>query len=126
MERLRLVLFLATQSDTEEWLSRMSFPTMVGARMVMQSLRMRAPVSKVMSSVPSVDVPETPRINESIRGVVKTPTMLVVTVIISARALFPPACVARVTPDVRVVGTQQKTVNPIANAGSEKGICRAR
>ena len=30
MERLRLVLFLATQSATEEWLSRMSFPTMGG------------------------------------------------------------------------------------------------
>ena len=80
-------------------------------------------MSKVMSPVPSVDVPETPRTNESMRGVVKTPTMLVVTVIISARAPFPPACVARVTPEVRVVGTQQKTVNPIANAGSENGIC---
>ena len=86
MKRFRLVLLLAIQADTEEWVSRMSFPTMVGARLAMQSLRMRAPVSNVMSPLPSVDVPETPRTNESMRGVVKTPTTLVVTVNISARA----------------------------------------
>ena len=88
---------------------------MVGARLVvMQSLRMRAPVSNVVSPVPSVDVPETPRTNESMRDVVKTPTTLVVSVSISARAPFLPACVARVTPELTVVGTHQKTVNPIA------------
>mmetsp|Transcript_9539 Transcript_9539/g.22237 ORF Transcript_9539/g.22237 Transcript_9539/m.22237 type:complete len:233 (-) Transcript_9539:325-1023(-) len=118
-ERIEMLLELfATARFTAKspaGISRRAFPRRRGAKMVSVSFQSSAPTGN------STDPPRSAT-NDRRRGHVNTPRMLAETVIRSATAKFPLACIVSSAPELMVHGAQKKTINPSLNSGGEIGM----